>query len=108
MAVKSKCNIDCLNGHFIPNARESARVRRYGESVDLALASAERRKKREGKEKEREKRVAISARDLAVHENPVTPVFPCCTEARAAPEPSDPLLSASYFIMTIALRCARR
>jgi hypothetical protein len=36
------------------DARKFARVRRYGESVDLALASAERRekekKKKEGKE----------------------------------------------------------
>lgn len=43
--------------------------------VDLALASAERREKEKKRQNARAR--TVSARDLTVHENPVTPVFPC-------------------------------
>ncbi|KAL0118161.1 hypothetical protein PUN28_009078 [Cardiocondyla obscurior] len=55
----------------------------------------EKKEKKRKKEKER-------VRDLAVHENPVTPVFPC--RSTLAPESLEPLLSASCFMMTVALQ----
>lgn len=70
---KSKCGINCsmIAGYFVAMAFPNARVRRYGESVDLALASAERRekdkKKKEEKERMRSPREILRSTRILLH-----------------------------------------